>query len=205
MKLRLLACGLLSALLGASASGCADARPPQVRDGDVIFHVSRSSQSQAIQRATGSRYSHMGVILHRDGQPYVFEAIDPVTYTPLQRWIARGSGGHYVLKRLRTPLTAQQATKLRGAAEAFRGRRYDLAFEWSDQRIYCSELVWKMYDRALGVRIGTLQPLRSFKLDDPAVKAKLRERYGERVPLAEPVISPAAMFDSPLLTTVASG
>lgn len=205
MNLRPLACGLLTALLAASACGCADARPPQVRDGDVIFHASRSSQSQAIQRATGSRYSHMGVILHRDGQPYVFEAIDPVTYTPLARWIARGSGGHYVLKRLRTPLTAQQTTKLRDAAEAFRGRRYDLAFEWSDQRIYCSELVWKMYDRALGVRIGTLRPLRSFKLDDPAVKAKLRERYGERVPLAEPVISPAAMFDSPLLTTVASG
>jgi len=205
MKLRLLACGLLSALLGASTGACADARPPPVRDGDVIFHVSRSSQSQAIQRATGSRYSHMGVILHRDGRPYVFEAIDPVAYTPLQRWIARGSGGHYVLKRLRTPLTAQQTTKLRDSAEAFRGRRYDLAFAWSDQRIYCSELVWKMYDRALGVRIGTLQPLRSFKLDDPAVKAKLRERYGERVPLAEPVISPAAMFDSPLLTTVASG
>lgn len=205
MNLRHLACGLLSALLAASACGCADARPPQVHDGDVIFHASRSSQSQAIQRATGSRYSHMGVVLHRDGQPYVFEAIDPVTYTPLARWIARGSGGHYVLKRLRTPLTAQQTTQLRDAAEAFRGRRYDLAFEWSDQRIYCSELVWKMYDRALGVRIGTLQPLRSFKLDDPAVKTKLRERYGERVPLAEPVISPAAMFDSPLLTTVASG
>lgn len=204
-KLHAFASALLWALLALAGAGCAEARPPQVRDGDVIFHVSRSSQSQAIQRATGSRYSHMGVILHRDGQPYVFEAIDPVTYTPLQRWIARGEGGHYVLKRLRTPLNAQQASQLRKAADAFRGRRYDLAFEWSDQRIYCSELVWKLYDRALGVRIGALQPLRSFKLDDPAVKAKLRERYGERVPLAEPVISPAAMFDSPVLTTVGSG
>jgi hypothetical protein len=30
----------------------------------------------------------------------------------------------------------------------------------------------------------------------------LRERYGGHVPLNEPVISPAAMYDSPLLETV---
>src|SRR5437867_163185 len=26
---------------------------------------------------------------------------------------------------------------------------YDLTFEWSDDKIYCSELVWKVYERAL--------------------------------------------------------
>jgi hypothetical protein len=30
----------------------------------------------------------------------------------------------------------------------------------------------------------------------------MRERYGTRIPLDEPVISPVAMFDSPLLVTV---
>jgi hypothetical protein len=30
----------------------------------------------------------------------------------------------------------------------------------------------------------------------------MRERYGEQVPLDERVISPAAMFDSPLLVQV---
>lgn len=174
------------------------------RDGDLIFQTSRSAQSLAIQRATGSRYSHMGVILHRDGKPYVFEAIGPTVYTPLSRWIARGEGGHYVLKRLRAPLSATQQAKLRQQADALRGRPYDLSFEWSDRKLYCSEVVWKIYDRALGIRIGALQQLRSFQLDDPAVKAKLRERYGTRVPLAEPVISPVAMYDSPLLVTVAS-
>jgi hypothetical protein len=32
-----------------------------VQDGDIIFHTSRSSQSLAIQRATHSPYSHMGL------------------------------------------------------------------------------------------------------------------------------------------------
>lgn len=189
----------------AACAACARAAPPALRDGDLVFHASRSAQSLAIQRATGSRYSHMGVVLHRGGRPYVFEAVEPVRYTPLADWIARGQGGRYVAKRLRAPPDAAQVRRLRAQAERLRGKHYDLAFGWSDQRIYCSELVYKLYDRAMGVRIGRLQRLREFELDDPAVKAKLRERYGARVPLDEPVVSPASMFDSPLLETVASG
>ncbi|QWP77442.1 YiiX family permuted papain-like enzyme [Lysobacter sp. K5869] len=189
----------------ALCAACARAAPPPVREGDVIFHTSRSAQSLAIQRATGSRYSHMGVVLFRDGQPYVFEAVEPVRYTPLAEWIARGEGGHYVLKRLRAPPNPAQVRRLHAQAESLRGKHYDLAFGWSDDRIYCSELVYKLFDRAMGVRIGRVQRLREFELDDPAVEAKLRERYGARVPLDEPVVSPAAMFDSPLLETAASG
>jgi len=49
-----------------------------------------------------------------------------------------------------------------------------------------------------------VQELREFDLSDPVVKSKMRERYGSRVPLDEPVISPGAQFASPLLTTVAN-
>ena len=91
---------------------------PQLRDGDIIFHTSRSSQSLAIQRAAGSRYSHMGVIVHRDGKPHVFEAVGRVSYTPLQAWIERGVDGHHVVRRLRKPLSSARAN---GAA-SFDGR-----------------------------------------------------------------------------------
>ncbi len=175
---------------------------PTLRDGDIIFQTSRSSQSVAIQRATHSPWSHMGVIIHRDGKPYVFEAIATVRYTPLDKWIARGQEGHFVLKRLAGGLTKEQAGKLRREASAYEGKPYDLYFEWSDERIYCSELVWKMYARALGVELGERQKLREFDLTDNAVRAKMRERYGSSVPLGEPVISPAAMFSAPGLETV---
>jgi hypothetical protein len=59
-----------------------------------------------------------------------------------------------------------------------------------------------MYRDALAIEIGARQKLRDFDLTDPAVKAKMRERYGSRVPLDEPVISPGAMYDSPLLETI---
>jgi hypothetical protein len=175
-----------------------------LRDGDIIFHASRSAQSAAIQRATHSPYSHMGVILYRDGKPFVFEAIATVRYTPLEKWTARGDRGQFVVKRLPRNLTPAEIRKLHDAAKSYEGKPYDLYFEWSDARIYCSELVWKMYRDALGIDVGKLQKLREFDLTDPAVKAKMRERYGANVPLEERVISPAAMFESPLLEPVAT-
>jgi uncharacterized protein YycO len=167
-----------------------------------FFHTSRSAQSVAIQRATHSRYSHVGIIFIREGQPHVFEAIATVRYTPLAKWTARGADSRYVVKRLMRGLTHAQAARLRASAQRFAGKPYDLYFEWSDARIYCSELIWKMYSQTLGIELGELQKLREFDLEDPAVKAKMRERYGTRVPLEEPVISPAAIYDSPLLKTI---
>ena len=193
-------------LAAFTASYAATAAPLMLKDGDIIFHTSRSAQSSAIQRATGSKYSHMGLVVHRDGKPFVFEAISTVQFTPLARWTARGDGGRFVAKRLKkaeTTLQPKALQKLLTEAQRFTGRTYDLTFGWADDRIYCSELVWKAYDRALGIQIGELARVRDFNLTDPAVRAKMRERYGKNIPLDEPVISPAAMFDSTLLVTVA--
>ncbi|MEO8018185.1 MAG: YiiX family permuted papain-like enzyme [Pseudomonadota bacterium] len=191
---------VLMAIFGATHSAAAS----PLRDGDIIFHTSRSPQSTAIQRATHSPYSHVGLIFHRDGRPYVLEAIATVRYTPLAAWIARGDGGHYVVKRLKHPLTQEQSVRLRSAAQKYENKPYDLYFEWSDARVYCSELVWKAYHGALGIEIGARQKLREFDLADPAVQAKMRDRYGTHVPLDEPVISPGAQFESPQLETVES-
>lgn len=186
----------------AVACRSASAVSSSIGEGDLVFQTSRSAQSVAIQKATHSRYSHMGVVLERRGQLVVLEAESTVRNTPLKAWLARGEGGHYVVKRLNAPLSAQQIERLRQTATAFEGKPYDAAFGWSDRRMYCSELVWKLYDRALGISIGRLQKLGDFDLGDPLVQAKLRERYGKAIPLQETVISPQAMFASPVLDTV---
>jgi len=179
---------LIATLISVAASSKS---LPEVMDGDIIVQTSRSSQSLAIEKATHSRYSHMGVIFKRDGKPYVLEASATVRFTPLNEWIAHGKDGAYVVKRLRTELTQAQIDKLRKAARPLEGRSYDLTFEWSDARIYCD------------VEIGKLQRLADFDLSDPAVRAKMKERYGSDVPMDEAVISPGAMCDSPLLQVVA--
>ncbi|AKJ43795.1 hypothetical protein QQ39_06925 [Pragia fontium] len=174
----------------------------QPQQGDIIFQTSRSSQSLAIQQATHSIYSHMGIILFKNNQPYVFEASNRVKFTPLEAWITRGVDGKFVAKRLKKTLTNEEKQRIWSISQNYINRPYDLTFSWSDDRQYCSELVWKIYFNALGLKIGQQQKLREFNLTSPAVKAKLTERYGTAIPYNETVISPKSMFDSPLLTVV---
>ncbi|MGL4598703.1 MAG: YiiX family permuted papain-like enzyme [Bacteroidia bacterium] len=176
-----------------------------LHDGDIIFQSSMSGQSQAVQLATHSKYSHCGLLFFDDGKWMVYEAVQPVCKTPLTEWAKHGDGNAYVVRRLKNAdsvMTASTVQKMRDAADARMGKNYDLWFGWSEEHIYCSELVWKCYQESTGLEIGATQELGTFDLSHPIVKKKLRERYGKKIPLKEKVISPGAIFESPLLETV---
>ena len=175
------------------------------QNGDIIFQTSKSAQSKAIQIATGSKYSHMGIIYKQENDFFVYEAVQPVKLTPLKDWINRGERAHYVVKRIKNSknlLTPEILAKMRQIGEKYAGKHYDAYFEWSDSKIYCSELVWKIYNQALGIDIGELEQLGDFNLTDKTVRKKLNERYGNNIPIHELVISPAAMFNSDQLITI---
>jgi Permuted papain-like amidase enzyme, YaeF/YiiX, C92 family len=178
-----------------------------VQEGDVIFQMSQTEQSLGVQKATHSRYSHVGLVTFRDGQPYVFEAVATVRATPLAEWVSHGEEGHYVVKRLvdaHQVLNTASVVELDKEMRHFEGKGpYDRTFEWSDERMYSSELVWKVYERALGIRLGEPQRLGDLDLTAPEVLQKLTERFGEHIPVDEPVISPQRIFDSARLETVA--
>jgi len=179
----------------------------EIKNGDLIFQTSLSGQSKAIQLATKSKYSHCGLIFKDGNEFYVFEAVHPVKRTPLDKWIARGKDGKYVIKRLKNAdhvLNSATLTKMKQVGDQFNGKNYDLTFEWSDDKIYCSQLIWKIYQRATGIEIGKLEKLSDFDLTNEAVKQKMKERYGDKIPTNEIVISPVAIFDSELLTTIKS-
>ena len=180
---------------------------PLLRSGDLIFQKSRSRQSAAIRAVTGSDYTHMGILLVEKNKVLVFEAVQPVKLTPLSRWAARGKGGHYVVMRLKEAekrLTPDTLARLRQEGLRHKGKAYDLVFDWSDREMYCSELVWKMYKRALGIEIGAPQRWSELDLSAPAARRLAEKRLGK---LPDPdglVITPIRMMDSPLLTKVVS-
>lgn len=99
-------------------------------------------------------------------------------------------------------MTPAVKEKMFASARKMLGKNYDLYFGWSDDRIYCSELVWKIYQQGLGIELGKLQRLRDFDLTHPIVKSKLQERYGNFSPMNEKVISPVAIYQSVQLETV---
>lgn len=175
------------------------------QEGDIIFQTSLSTQSQAIQLATDSPYSHCGIIYKNQGKFFVFEAIQPVTSTPLKDWIKRGKEQKYVVKRLKNAsklLTQEKINEIKQFAQKWQGKNYDIFFGWSDEKLYCSELIWKIYKRGLDIEVGKLEKLKDFNLSAPLVKAKLKQRYGKHIPYDELVISPASIFQSELLETI---
>jgi hypothetical protein len=197
---------LLTLSLCCSLCSCHSHEPAiTLLDGDLIFQDSQSAQCRAVQLATGSAYSHVGMIIAENGNVLVCEAVQPVKLTPFAEWIRRGRNNHYVVKRLRDQsqwLNAEVIPQLKKEAKSMLGRDYDALFGWEDKRIYCSELIWKAYDRAAGLQLCPLKTLRDFNLSAPEVQKILHQRYGNKIPYEEPVVSPADLFDSKLLVEI---
>ena len=175
-----------------------------IREGDILFQDIGGGQSDAIALATKCKWTHVGIACQDGGQWMVYEAVGPVKKTPLDDWIDQGDG-HYVVKRWTASaekLDPAAIDKLRGSATPYMGRAYDWQFMWSDEKIYCSELVWKMYAEGLGVRLCEPKPLKDYALDSELVRRTMAQRYGSAPPLDEPMVAPATLFECPMLTTV---
>ncbi|MFT6921826.1 MAG: hypothetical protein ACJA1C_000823 [Crocinitomicaceae bacterium] len=185
--------------------GCADELETSIQSGDIVFQSTNSRQCKAVKLATNSKYSHVGIVLEIDGDLIVYEAVQPVKMTPLSEWIRHGENGNYVAKRLKNAneiLTKGVLSDMEEIANGYLGKNYDIYFEWSDEKIYCSELVWKIYKEATGIEIGGLKTLKDFDLSSNLVQSIMEERYGNNIPLNEDVISPAGMFNSENLVLV---
>jgi len=179
--------------------------PATLRSGDIIFQTTSSMQCKAVQLATHSIYSHCGIIDKRESGYYVCEAVQPVKYTPLKEWIEGGQGSHYVVKRLKNAdkaLTTEVLKCMKETEEKYKGKDYDAYFGWTDDKIYCSELIWKVYKSCLNIEVGKPQLLKDFDLSNPLVKKELEKRYGSKIPYNEQVVSPATLFESDLLEEV---
>lgn len=177
----------------------------KLEEGDIIFHESKSEQATAIKLATKSKFTHVGIIFKYGKTFKVLEAIEPVKITDLSKFIGRGTNNHYVIKRIsnaKTKLTPETIQKMKEYGNSLLGKHYDLYFEWSDDRIYCTELVWKLYDKFTGIQLGNLKTLRDFDLSSKPVQTLMKKRYGKNIPYVEPVISPVDMFQSNELVTV---
>lgn len=174
------------------------------REGDIVFHESTSAQSAVIKQVTRSRYTHMGVVVYAQGEPVVLEAISTVSMTPYKAWVERGKNHHVVVKRLKgAALEPAQLEAMRRVGASLKGLRYDVKFLWGDETMYCSELVWKIYERGASIKLTPTQRYSSFDLSDERARKLIAARFGKRpIPMDEEVVSPVSVYDSPLLTTV---
>ena len=169
-------------------------------EGDIIFQTTSGATGKAIQLATHSKFNHCGVLFLENNEWVVYEAIQPVKKTSLKEFNQRGNG---TIKRLNNKvLTADDIAKLKAQFKKYEHKNYDEAFNWSDDQIYCSELVYKLYYNALKIELCKTRTLSNFDLQNPLVKEKLNEKYGKNIPLNEPMVSPEDIFRSAQLELI---
>jgi len=169
----------------------------KVVEGDIIFQKSQSSQSAAIQEASGSPWSHVGLVVKNNGQTYVAEAVQPVRLTPLDQFIARGRGKEFIIKRFAFFDSEKMTPSLYAVIKKYIGKDYDIYFEFSDDRIYCSELIYKVFKEVTGQEVGTVQKFKDMRLDGPYVQKLIQERLtsiGKALNPEEPIITPISQL-----------
>ena len=179
-------------------------RYERLQTGDIVFQDTGGAQGKAVTAATNSNFTHCGVVFEQDGKLYVFEAVQPVKIVPLNVWKARSKVFHARRLKDRAKLTNNSLVKAMAWGERQLGKDYDFKFLWNDEQLYCSELVWKVYHQATGIKICEPKRFKDYDLEDQAVLKIIVQRYGERenLPMNELVVAPSDLADSPLLDEV---
>lgn len=200
----LVGCWLLVAIL----AGGKWAPQPEVdlsqydfREGDIVFQHLPGQLGSVICDVTKSQLSHCGMVVRRNGELQVLEAIGPVRYRSLKKWIEQGDRRRFVQMRLRK-LSQEELTKTIKAADQFVGRPYDLQYELDDEKIYCSELVYKAYLAGTGREIGKKEKLR--ELNWKPSEDFIRALAGGELPLDREMVTPVAVSRSSELKLVYS-
>ena len=194
----------VAAALVAVSCGTRAAPGPVLQNGDLVFERSSSRQSAAIQWATASRWSHVGIVeVGPGGDVAVLEALGKVSRTPWAAWRkrARRGGGVLVLRPF-GPSAAQREAAVEEARRML-GRPYDPRFEWDDEKIYCSELVVKAYERGAGVSYGRRQKLGDLRL--AGVEAAAEKRWGGPIPKDLVLVTPASLVEDTRLARIYEG
>lgn len=126
--------------------------PRNLKEGDVIFQISDSKQAPAIRWATCSVWGHCGVVVFKNNKPYVLEASSTVRLTPLDKFVKKGVWGLTRVRRYtNSPVKIQY--------QKYLGTKYDLQFSLTNNRYYCSELIYVIYKDQMGIELCKPKPL----------------------------------------------
>ena len=156
----------------------------KLKEGDLIFHTSKSEQSPLIQYATMSVLSHCGIIIEKSDGLYVLEASSKLKLTPLHEFINRGKGKQWWAKRvIDKPIKVKYKHLL--------GRRYDTSFKPDNKLFYCSELIHHIYKTQFGIELCKYRKVSDYHLT--GLKKKLKQRG---INLDQKVVAPIDIYNS---------
>lgn len=163
--------------------------------GDIIFIKSQTQQSAALREATLSDWTHVGVFV---GSDTIAHANGGISRWSFKKFISGSKNKDFAVIRPKAYSQSLNKTLLK-AIEKYE-KPYDIWFEWSDSRQYCSEFIYKLMKEVTGVGIGKLETFGDMELNGPYVKELIKKRYaaiGKPLDLNETIVTPVSqLFDS---------
>lgn len=206
-----LAAGVLmmaAAAHAANAEQGVDALAPQLAVGDLVFIRVDAKPFREVAAATGSWTNHVGIVVATNGGlVQVAESTVPLSRrTSLERFVARSEGGRVAVRRLSTPLTAEQALRVDAAARQREGIWYDTGFNLHSPRQFCSRFVHEVLRDATGLTVGEVETFAQLLQRRPQANLGFwRWWYFGQIPWQRQTVTPASVMDSPQLQTVFDG
>jgi hypothetical protein len=152
------ACTLLSFAVFAWVYGAAYVAfwSYQPLEGDILFQsLPHSPLVDAIEGVTASPYSHCGIVAKEEGRWVVYEAFHNVEATPLKKFLFRGRDLKFDVYRLKGQFQQYVPATIVNT-KTYLGRPYDVRYRMDDERIYCSELIYKAYRDSSGQQLGAM-------------------------------------------------
>jgi hypothetical protein len=193
----------------------------RLREGDIVFRLGDARVvrgmvplSRFIARATGSPFSHTGIVAIEDGSPVVYDCSSAgIQRQPFEVWML-DSIGPLGVKRLKPEHRERIAGVIEFCRAAFeRQVPFDHGFRMGDDSLYCLELTEKAFrsqglDLSEPVRIGDWEDLTSFPLTALLIPPVTGLVLGRPITLGQTVYVPGnernGVWASPLLETVCS-
>ena len=180
------------------------------KNGDIIFQTSKSQQSKLIQEVTQSKFSHVGILyIEEDYKISVFEAGAKVKLTPLSQWINNGVENQYVIKRYKYDINLEDMNKMYEYCIQQKGMSYDWEFQWTDNEMYCSELVWKAY-KSINIELSIISTFANLPgMNSNKIQKEIEKRYREcndcgEFNKHEYIVSPEDLYQSEKLIKIFS-
>jgi hypothetical protein len=190
-----------------------------LREGDIVFRLGDAralrglfALSWFIARATGSPFSHTGIVAIENGSAVVYDSSEEgVRRMPFEAWMIECVGSMGV-KRLKPEHRRHIPGVIGYCRQVFEQQvPFDFEFRLDDSALYCLELTEKAF-RSQGLklsepaRIGDWEQLTSFPLTALLMPGATRLVVGRPITLEQPVYLPGGdrqgAWASPMLETV---
>lgn len=136
----------------------------QPKEGDLLFQsIAHNTFIDTIEGSAQSPYTHCGILIIKNGQWMVLEALGSVKVTHIDEW--RDRGQFLDAYRFKEPFQ-KHIPRMIDEAQKFAEHPYDTYYQMDDTAIYGPELIYKGYKKASGRKLGKTVPFSDYVRQD---------------------------------------